>query len=226
MEGRTGVKDMSRARAIIEKQITDIMSTMTCMNLELLEGAGLSRIQHWVTQGVPFAMITAFRHNNSNQVNDSLNSQLISSLNSKGLGGIQLVGYWQESGDTEPTKEKSFFVPYTGGDEHLFRKLMQDLCGQYNQDAVLYSDGKNVGFLDRGGSFTPAFSSISFGSSQIKQGWSELRGRKFTFVECAFYTGSNAGRQVLNYYGILPGVSFDKKSIQEAMRLKASGQSR
>jgi hypothetical protein len=212
---------MSRAKRILAEADNHPNVAVTWIDLSLLEGAGLSRINTHATSGAPYALVTASRHNNSEAENDRLNSELIRSLNAANLGGIQLIGYWQEAGDEKPTQERSFFVPASGGlPESEFRKLMANACSKYNQDVVLYSDGNQIGFLDKSGSFSPVFGRISFGDSLIKQGWSELRGKKFTMVEGAFISGNIAGRELWESLGLIPVVAFNKADINKALRLK------
>lgn len=164
------------------------------LNITGLPESGLSRV--WATtlgpNRVPFAMISAYRAKNTKAQNREATGRLLSEI--RQYGPTQLIGHYPEDeaiGKPEGEKiEISFLVPYRGNNESAFRQQMANLCGQLNQDSVLYSDGNQVGFLTRSGSFNQAFSKMSADPGKIQQYWSMIRGRKFLYMETKIYTGS------------------------------------
>ncbi len=214
---------MSKSKEILElarkQQFERLLDTAPFVNIELLE-AGISRIQRFIQDNRPFALITAFKGYNSRAENHEKNSELMSDLRSFGLGAIQLNGYYKEKDMAEPSRELSFFVPYLGDDEAAFRKFMTAMCTKYEQECVGYSEGKQYGLLFANGTFDPKFSAVSFGPAQVKEAWSRLRGKWFVMVECAFCASSNIGRQAWDALGLIPGVVFDKRAIKAAWTLK------
>lgn len=97
-----------------------------------------------------FAIITAYRKNNSKKTNVLLNRELRDVLNKKKMGVYPLLGQWEECEDDSipydkcpPDKkktvtERSYFVPrnkLTSPED--FKNLILELAKKYKQDGVI-----------------------------------------------------------------------------------------
>ena len=119
---------------------------------------------------MPWVIITAYRKLNadgikiSKEENINRNLGLRSKLNSMKMGVHQLIGHWRECKDSsieyqdcpESDKvdavERSYFVPMPKEmDVDEFKKILLSLAEKYEQDAIVFSDGKNISLLFPGG---------------------------------------------------------------------------
>ena len=132
--------------------------------ISLIE-ASLSRIlQH---SERPFAVISPFRNQYTPQENMKRFEELRKILNSKKMGGIPLIGHWRECQKKDvaykdcaedqlvDVVERSFFVPKPDAmDIEEFKNLVREIgTVQFDQDGVVFSDGKNISILERDGGF-------------------------------------------------------------------------
>ena len=182
-------------------------------------GAGLSRVWTHVKSGQPFAMISAEKHELNAEENAARTAELVMAVVAAGLGGMQVVGYYQEETDSEPRPETSFFVPYMGTDLAGFRQTILALINQYNQEDALFSDGKEIGDLRRNGDFVERYIDISFDPRLIQKAWSELRKRKFLFFESGL-PGTNSGRRLWEEVGLIPDLPLsllDEARVRQAL---------
>ena len=123
--------------------------------------------------------------------------------------------------------ETAFFVPYLGTDVAGFRQTTLDLIRQYKQYDALFSDGQAIGDLKASGEFVERYIDVSFDPRLIQDAWSELRKRKFVFVESGTPT-SNSGHQLFHQVGLIPDLAPEasRQQIQEAARRGAFVHSR
>lgn len=140
---------------------------------KLQESESLGRIyQHY--QNNPFLVISAERPANEGESEEQARQRnkrntlsLKNDIRSAGYGYIPVDGGWKEDGNV--SYESSFFVPMSKGNYDEFFKLAIELCGKYNQYAVLVSDGNgNIAYYDRNGNVDMEFKGgISFNGSAI-----------------------------------------------------------
>jgi len=153
----------------------EILTSQDCAFLNICE-ASLSRLWQQA-QRSSFAILTAYRSNNSKVQNVSLNRDLRSELNNYKMGPHALIGHWQECSITDKNGdpidynqcpknklvdvvERSYFVtkPSDISDDN-FRKIIFDLGKKYHQDGVVLKTEKEFGvFNPRNGQ-----SLVSFG---------------------------------------------------------------
>ena len=177
-----------------ESNITDAINTafLRTDSIEMNE-SDWSRLYYHKNNGC--FMISAYRNENTEEVNKQKTDKLAKEIKSKGLGYIRILGGFIENKGTEnevEVIEESFFVPkpknYT--DEDFF-KIAINFCKDYNQDSVLISlpNYTQFGYYDKQGKFdfSPGDRMI-FNKEHIKEYFSELvYGRrhhiKFAFSE-------------------------------------------
>ena len=161
-------------------------------NIEMNE-SDWSRLYYHKNNGC--FMISAYRNENSEEVNKQKTDKLASELKNKNLGFIRILGGFIENKGTPnevEVVEESFFVPKPKGvsDEDFFDVAIQ-LCKNYDQDSVLISlpNYTDFGYYNKQGKFdfSPGDRMI-FNKEHIKEYFSELvYGRrhhiKFAFSE-------------------------------------------
>ena len=161
-------------------------------NIEMNE-SDWSRLYYHKNNGC--FMISAYRNENSEEVNKQKTEKLASELRDKNLGFIRILGGFIENKGTPnevEVVEESFFVPKPKGvsDEDFFDIAIQ-LCKDYDQDSVLISlpNYTKFGYYNKQGEFdfSPGERMI-FNEKHIKEYFSELvYGRKhhikFAFSE-------------------------------------------
>jgi hypothetical protein len=152
--------------------------------------ASLNRVyQHAMGDGATsFAILTAYRYQNPKQINISLNKKLEGDVRSLGLGFFKMKGYWLECQDPDieydkcpedmliPSIEISLFIP------NISKKDALRLGKTYKQDGFVYqgedTDNKTV-VLAKNGTVIRKFD--KFSPNKIAQGYSQVKGRNFTF---------------------------------------------
>jgi len=153
--------------------------------------ASLSRLWSRAQQG-DFAILSAYRGDNTKQENVRLNRSLRGDLNSRKMGPHSLIGHWQECSLTDdkgnPVEynkcprnklvsvvERSYFVtPFSGMSPEDFRKIILDLGKKYKQDGVILKiDDLNMFgvYNPRTGRAEVTFSK-GVGLNQVAQGYS------------------------------------------------------
>jgi hypothetical protein len=159
-----------------------------------LDEASIGRIyQHVVSNPKVknWGVVTASRGELTPAENKQRNKELENDLRKLGYGFVHVDGMWQEcrKPDTEykdcpddmkvPTAEKSLFIP------NISQKHIQSLGKKYQQDSVLFADGKTKAkgeatFIDSKSG--EAFNIGKFSPGKVAQGYSKLKGNKvFTF---------------------------------------------
>jgi hypothetical protein len=153
--------------------------------------ASLSRL--WSqSRNSSFAILSAYRKNNTKQENVTRNRELRGDLNSKKLGPHSLIGHWRECSVTDSkgnpleynqcpkdklvdVVERSYFVvPFSGMSDKEFKQIIFNAGKKYSQDAVILKiDGLNMfGVYDpRSGTQYAKFSS-GVSMNQVAQGYS------------------------------------------------------
>lgn len=203
---------MSRANIILIESVYD---QCVWVNLDIVESA-FSKIKTFLDSNTPFAQITAWRNTSANhptdtkrkqyntQENRQRNIQLISDLRSAGLGGIKVKGVYKEQGAVaDEDKEVSFFVPYTGDNVNQFKSTILRLAKKYNQDEIVFSDGKTVSLMKSGGATTRTFRSVAFDVQQLKNAWTQVRGHNYQFLEVASAKGTVFALEAYNNSGLV-----------------------
>lgn len=163
---------------------------------------GLSRIlAHVKNDNKTFAMVSAYRHENTQKENNHQTMLLTSDLVHMHLGFIKMEGgYLEVVSDTAPENgvepntipviERSFFVG------NISKEQAMELCEKYNQDSVLFKDKDGLRYIDKDGNnvsevFTDVVVDDSYTLSKIKDFFSRrLQGgnkRNFFKFKESFY---------------------------------------
>lgn len=145
----------------------------------------------------PFAIISAFRHENKFRDNRARNRSLASDIHHfLDVGGLSLVGHWRESPDVNidwrevpfsdliDVKEDSYMVSKPDDISfEEFKDVITLLTKKYQQDASIISDGEDIYFLDKNGSMDQFAKNIHF--NKDAQAYSTVKGKSqsFTFTE-------------------------------------------
>jgi hypothetical protein len=187
-----------------------------CQNNNIISEASLSRLLE-LNKNTEWVIITAHRTNFNKEQNIQRNRNLREFLNSKKMGPHQLIGHWKECSlqgvdwnkcpkdKIKETFERSYFVPKPKNyDSQEFKNLMIDLMtidGE-TQDAIVYSDGKQIYLLGNKGQVYDTFSDLSL--NRISQAYSRhIKKHDIPFIfEGLEIPGSNSGRMVMNYENI------------------------
>ncbi len=147
---------------------------------------GLSRILAQVKDDDrTWAMISAYRNENSQEENNRQTMLLTSDLAHTHLDAIKIEGGYVEPVTDEdvvndvPTKERCFFVG------NITKEQAMELCAKYNQDTVLFRDKDGLRYIDRNGNdkseiFSTATVDDNYALKQIKDYFSELYPKKWT----------------------------------------------
>lgn len=180
----------------------------------LLYEAGISRVLHHTKK--PFLVITAFRGNYSSSQNKKRNLSLGKDLHTFKMGGIKLIGHWEEApmgmdwkeakkkGKVSDVKEESFFVPKRKEMSlEKFKAFAFKLVKRYDQDAALFGDGKSVFLLFQSGKLDKIGSKLTI--NKFSQAYSVLRRKPNTpFVfEGTVQPSNNFHRMVMQRDGLL-----------------------
>ena len=118
------------------------------------------------TPNIPWVIMTAYRKLNADgsektkEENINRNFELRSKLNSIKMGVHQLIGHWREcknkdishqdcpESDMVDLVERSYFVPMPKEmDVDKFKEILLSLSDEYQQDAIIFSDGKDINLL-------------------------------------------------------------------------------
>jgi hypothetical protein len=165
--------------------VRDLLSIVE--NTQLDEaGAGPSRIVKHVQDGAPFFMISAMRADMPHSTNMRRTRLLSEQLAQYGLVFIRTTGEYQEDGQDAPSQEMSFFVM---APEHVkldrFVKMGMSLMSIFKQDSILVGNGENVYLLFADGSTHSLGTAATFSPAVLAHlgGFSEIKGRKFSFTE-------------------------------------------
>jgi len=96
----------------------------------VIQAGGLSRVlQHLNNK---FGVVSAYRDENPEAVNQKLHAQLKKDVRNLGYGFIELNSAWEENG--EVSREQALFIP------NIKRLDIIDLGAKYKQYAVLHGD--------------------------------------------------------------------------------------
>ena len=139
---------------------------------------------------MPWVIITAYRKLNadgskiSKEENINRNLELRSKLNSMKMGVHQLIGHWRECKDSSipyqdcpdnnkvDVVERSYFVPMPKEmDVDKFKEILLSLGDKYEQDAIIFSDGKDINLMYPSGGKDSIGQKI--GLNQIGQAYSQ-----------------------------------------------------
>jgi len=172
----------------ITHDFKEIHEAVLKKNWPLVNESSLSRA-YAHTQNGQFGIITNSRAGNTPEENKRGFYELKSALRQNNLGGIVLLGHWQECSDPNipydqcpanlltDVAEYSLFVP------KVSFKLIKHLIAKYNQDAAIYCGPETnniVNLIFRDGSTQPIG---KFSPQKISQAYSEIHGKKgATFV--------------------------------------------
>ncbi len=134
----------------------------------------LSRLLARATE--PFGIITAYRVAYPKPVNIQRNRDLRAALNAAKMGVHQLVGHWRECQDTSipydqcppeqlvDTIERSYFVQKPGlMPQAQFEKILIDLMAEYEQNAIIISDGHQTCTVNNAGHRTVVGTDVALG---------------------------------------------------------------
>ncbi len=181
---------------------------------------------------MPWVIITAYRKLNADgsdrtqKENINYNLELRSKLNSMKMGVHQLIGHWRECKDKDisyqdcpesdkvDVVERSYFVPMPKEmDVDKFKEILLSLNDEYQQDAIIFSDGKDINLLfPKGGQ---ASLGQKTGLNQIGQAYSQhilKQNVSFVFEGFMQYHGNMARAYTKGL--ILPSIDEPFKIIE------------
>ena len=184
------------------------------------------------TPSIPWVIITSYRKLNADgserkkEENINLNLELRSKFNSMKMGVHQLVGHWREcknketpyqdcpESDKADVVERSYFVPKLKEmDEDKFKEILLSLSNKYQQDAIIFSDGKDINLLfSKGGQ---ASLGQKIGLNQIGQAYTQhilKQNVPFVFEGFMQYHGNVARAYTKGL--ILPSIDESFKTIK------------
>lgn len=152
-------------------------------------GAGPSRVIQHIRDGNVFIMISAMRGDMKHSVNLRRTEKLKAMLQSLSLSFIETEGEYQEEGRPDPSPEKSFFIMPRRGKKtvspEIFRQFGVKLMHAFDQDSILFGDGKLASLIFSDGSTADLGDTVTFRPEVIKNlgGFSKIRGRVFSFTD-------------------------------------------
>jgi len=159
---------------------------------DILDEAGAARptrIMQHIRNGMPFIIASANRGNLTPEENKARTKQLWRKLMALPVSVIPFdFGEYQEAGQDAPSREQSFFIMGDHAMGHTsierLKQLAWKLRRDYDQDSVALGDGQNIFFLERDGSEIPGGNAASFSLENVQkaQGFSQIKGRPFTFT--------------------------------------------
>ena len=139
---------------------------------------------------MPWVIITAYRKLNADgsdrtqKENINYNLELRSKFNSMKMGVYQLIGHWKECKDKDisyqecpesdkvDVVERSYFVPMPKEMAvDKFKEILLSVGNEYQQDAIVFSDGKDISLLFRNGNQSLLGKNINL--NQIGQAYSQ-----------------------------------------------------
>lgn len=180
-------------------------------------GAGPSRIVQHIRDGKVFFMISAMRGEHKHAENLRRTIKMKKMFRELPVVFIETEGEYTELGRDEPSPEKSFFVmPAKGKPEHTagpFRKFGIKLMHVFDQDSILYGDGRLASLIFENGSTFDLGNTVTFRPEVIKDlgGFSRIKGRTFSFTDA-----STAGQPVTKSHSVsepalTKGVTYGQK---------------
>lgn len=177
--------DFLKERETFKSKETQDGIDFTVIENGIINEASLSRIlQHHKGS---FFIISAHRAQYDEKTNTKRTRELQGILNSKKLGGIPLIGHWQECQDSNipydqcpadklvQVKEYSFLVPMVADKfaEEEYYDIIKELTAKFDQDASLLKSDDGLylitrnGELDKIGSGTITIDKISQAYSEV-----------------------------------------------------------
>jgi len=112
---------------------------------KILTEIKLSRLWQYIQDdNISFGILSAFRGDLPLKVNQERNSELLDKLTQAGYGYVDLIGGYiekDEQGNDRTVQENSFLV------HSLDKKLLLKLGLEYDQETVIYKDGKEFSLL-------------------------------------------------------------------------------
>jgi hypothetical protein len=179
------------------------------IRLSTLAEAGLSGIFHLVGTETDFAILSAERHHLQPKENLERTEALARQLAKLKLTGIPLKGHYGQTVHERAHPEIAFFVPSGEEKEPKFCEAILGLGRAFNQESVLYSAGESISLLDvANGRAKVQFSRLSLDPEKMADVYSELRGRKFAFLESAVGPETGMGRSAWDLVGLAGGVEL------------------
>jgi hypothetical protein len=149
-----------------------------------LDEASLSRVwRQWNDTG--FAIVSSERHERTPQGNRAAFQDLKRKVREAGYGFVPLIGVWAEEGQP-PAEEPALFIPAVRpkvrhGDAPRLRELAVEWCGDFNQEAVIFSwPGGPVELVDAHGNIQMKFT--EFHPNKVGIAYSRFRGAPGTFM--------------------------------------------
>lgn len=170
--------------------IRELLNLLEAFEPELDEaGAGPSRVVQHIRDGNVFIMLSAMRGNLPHQENLRRTEKLNHMLGKLPVSFIETEGEYQEDGQSQPSPEKSFFVmPRKGATSvspDAFRDFGVKLMHVFDQDSILYGNGKIASLIFDNGSTIDLGNTMTFRPEVIQDlgGFSKIKGRKFSFTD-------------------------------------------
>ena len=174
-------------------QMSTVSEWIEKYGADVLTERSLSRLISQVRSDKSFAILSAWRHEEevSYKENWDNNTKLHKAIRSLGLGAAPMRGaYYEEDaeGNQIRTEEPSWFV------YGIEMKAALRLGRRFNQESILWGRRKLVGggvfIIFAGGQTKKIGDKVTL--SSIKDAYSEMKGKRFTFEAIAFIQGGHA----------------------------------
>ena len=184
------------------------------------------------TPSTPWVIITSYRKLNADgserkkEENINYNLELRSKFNSMKMVVYQLIGHWKECKDKDisyqdcpesdkvDVVERSYFVPMPKEMAvDKFKEILLSVGNEYQQDAIVFSDGKDISLLFRNGNQSLLGKNINL--NRIGQAYSQhilKQNAPFVFEGFMQYHGNMARAYTKGL--ILPSIDESFKVIK------------
>jgi hypothetical protein len=117
-------------------------------------GAGPSRINTHIRNGVMFIMLSAMRAHLSRAAN-MRRTELMRSILSKNrsVSFIETTGEYHEEGQPEPSEELSFFIMPTNDavNPEIFKSFGITMMKKMDQDSIIFGNGEDIYLIENSG---------------------------------------------------------------------------
>lgn len=156
------------------------------------KGAGPARVSQHISDGRPFAMISADRGERGTRQNRQARNRLRDLLTKNKLSFSRTRGGFHEvdrnTGEKKAVDEESFLVyPNPNQEIDQFFVLMTALSYRFEQEGIMFGDGSEIWFVDTSGPKPQKYKAgegVTFDPDRVENqpGYSDIKGRRFSAV--------------------------------------------
>lgn len=146
---------------------------------EIISESSLSRVWQHAQSDKPFAILTAFRGEYTEEENRRRNEQLAAQIKRAGFGYFFLDGYWIENEGTPEevhVSEDSIFAIGNPQNQNKFAQLIKNMGKQFQQEAVVIKSNDETIVYDLNTGDQQVLNNLSAGA--LGSVYSKLRNNK------------------------------------------------